>query len=91
MARSTKHIPTLLIFCDSCHTTTAFTPATMNHTALGSMKCITCHLRGLSYTGGAQTMSLTHHQTNPVPTDCSMPGCHRPGGTVGKLYKQWDN
>ena len=95
IGRSTKHIPTDLINCGSCHNTLAFTPYSVTspimHSYLSGKPCIMCHLTGLSYTGGAQKMSLTHHQKTPVPTDCSMSGCHRPLGTVGKLYTQWDN
>ena len=94
VGRSTRHIPTLSIDCASCHTTIAFTPVSitqMNHLVLLGYKCTQCHLSGLNYSGGQQKMSLTHHQKTPVPTDCSMVGCHRPLGTTGTLYRQWDN
>jgi hypothetical protein len=92
VGRPTLHIPTLLIECNSCHTTVSFSTGTnMNHVALNGMKCITCHLRGTNYLGNMERMSLTHYQKTPVPTDCSQVGCHRPGGTKGVLYKSWDN
>lgn len=81
--------------CKACHTSTvAFTTYTMNHNSTpgnGAGWCIGCHLRGTSYLGNMERMSLTHHQKTPVPTDCSMAGCHRPLGNTGTLYRKWDN
>lgn len=91
VGRPSLHIPTQLIECSSCHTTVSFaTGITMNHVALGAMKCTTCHLRGTNYRGGMQRESLTHERSSPMPTDCSMSGCHRPGGRIGTLYRAWD-
>lgn len=91
VGRGPLHIPTMLIDCDSCHKTITFTTGiTMNHLALGTMKCITCHATGTNFAGGMERKSLTHERKTPVPTDCSMAGCHRPGGKVGTLYRAWD-
>jgi len=35
-------------------------------------------------------MSLTHRTKTPVPTDCSTSGCHRPLGTRGTPYSNWN-
>jgi hypothetical protein len=92
VGRSAKHIPTALLECSYCHTTLSFTVANMNHipvTASGT-KCVTCHLTGTSWIGSMQKMAVTHEQRSPVPTDCSMAGCHRPLGNRGTLYRNWD-
>jgi hypothetical protein len=93
IGRPALHIPTQLIECNVCHKTVSFaTSVTMNHVALGAVKCTTCHSTSSPrYLGNQQRMSLTHDQRTPVPTDCSMAGCHRPLGTKGVLYKSWDN
>ncbi|MEK7237806.1 MAG: hypothetical protein AAB242_14345, partial [Nitrospirota bacterium] len=36
------------IACDSCHRTTGWRPATMNHTAVTATPCATCHNGSIS-------------------------------------------
>lgn len=92
VGRPALHIPTGLMECSFCHKTVSFaTSVTMNHVVLGSIKCTTCHATSSPrYLGNMERMSLTHDQKTPVPTDCSMAGCHRPLGTRGSLYRSWD-
>lgn len=96
-----KHIPEAQLLngstldCNACHTSTlAWTTYIMNHNAsLGSGAgwCIGCHLKGTSYLGNMERMSLTHYQKTPIPLDCSQAGCHRPLGNRGTMYRKWDN
>jgi hypothetical protein len=92
VGRPLLHIPTNLVECDFCHKTVSFaTSVTMNHPALGVIKCIACHSStSPRYLGNQQRMSITHNQKTPVPLDCSQVGCHRPLGTKGSLYRSWD-
>ena len=40
--KPTNHIPTAAS-CDTCHKTTAWTPATMSHSSVASGTCVSCH------------------------------------------------
>jgi hypothetical protein len=83
-----------LMDCNACHTsTTAFSTFKMNHNSSrgnGLGWCVGCHLRGQSYLGNMDRMAVNHRNKTPVPTDCSMSGCHIPVGTKGKAYTTWD-
>jgi hypothetical protein len=96
---SSNHIPLAQLLngaameCNACHTSTStWTTQTMNHNnsqGNGSGWCKGCHLRGTSFAGGMERMSLTHERSTGV-TDCSQSGCHRPLGNKGTAYRNWD-
>jgi hypothetical protein len=99
LAKPTNHIPEVQLLngaamdCNTCHTGTAvWTTVTMNHNnsqGNGAGWCKGCHTSGQAYLGNQQKMSLTHRKTTGV-TDCSQSGCHRPLGTVGSTYRNWN-
>jgi hypothetical protein len=99
LAKPTNHIPEVQLLngaamdCNACHTSTAaWTSMTMNHNASlgnGAGWCKACHQSGTSYLGSMEKKSLTHQKTTGV-TDCSQSGCHRPLGTKGTAYRNWD-
>jgi hypothetical protein len=105
LGKPLKHIPedTQLLNgasldCNACHKSlvawNTVNTASMNHNGTvgnGAGWCKGCHLSGTSYLGSMERMSLTHYQRTPVPTDCSMIGCHRPLGNRGSMYVHWDN
>jgi hypothetical protein len=76
VGRSSAHIPTQIVECSSCHTTTLFTTSVnMDHTKVTAQRCDTCHNGSyLDYGkqfGGAKQKSPTHI---PTTADCS--SCH---------------
>ena len=85
LGRSTSHLPTTAA-CDACHTNfTAFSPATMNHTAttgpLVAGNCATCH--GGAYVSiNAQIKPSTH-----IATGAQCDTCHT--GSVSRNYVTW--
>lgn len=101
-AKPSNHIPdaTQLVNgaamdCNACHkSTVAFaTSVAMNHNSSmgnGSGWCKGCHQSGTAFLGGMERKSLTHERSSPLPTDCSMSGCHRPLGNKGATYTKWD-
>ena len=100
MAKPTNHIPyesQLLagssMNCDACHkSTTSFQTQTMNHNnspGNGAGWCKGCHASGTNFLGNMDKKSLTHEKSTGV-TDCSQSGCHRPLGTKGTAYRNWD-
>jgi hypothetical protein len=69
------HIPTNNAPCESCHSPTNFTTwsgATMNHSAVTTIPCATCHEAGKSFAG----VTIVTRPPAPHPTsgDCSL--CH---------------
>jgi hypothetical protein len=77
---SNGHIPTGKIECGmSCHTYTAFSGATMNHSVVASLRCDTCHNGAYTTQGKTGAQSLTTIN-NHIPTkitatlDCNT--CH---------------
>ncbi len=100
LAKPSNHIPeaTQLLNgaamdCNACHSgTSVWTAEAMNHNnsqGNGSGWCKGCHQTGTSYLGSMQKKSLTHQKSTGV-TDCSQSGCHRPLGTKGTTYRNWD-
>ncbi len=83
--------------CEFCHTPTVFTSftslvssTTMHNGSQGggsSGLCVTCHLSGTNYLG---SMQKTSHNGASASKDCSSSGCHRPLGSKGSSYTQWD-
>ncbi|HEX5355577.1 MAG TPA: cytochrome c3 family protein [Aquabacterium sp.] len=100
-AKPNNHIPEAQLLngasldCKACHTSTnagGFGTAVMNHNnsmGNGSGWCYACHNAGTAYLGSMERKSLTHRQRTGV-TDCSQSGCHRPLGTKGNTYRNWD-
>jgi hypothetical protein len=100
MAKPNNHIPEVQLLsgsnmdCKACHTKTTaggFGTATMNHNnsqGNGSGWCFACHNSGTSYLGNMDRKSLTHRSRSA--TDCSQSGCHRPIGSVGSTYRNWN-
>ncbi len=69
------HIPTGTVGCGSCHTSTSiFTAYTMNHAAVSTSRCDSCHNGSFTSEGtsGAQAKSAGHVATT---ADCST--CHK--------------
>jgi len=99
LAKPTNHIPEVQLLngaamdCKACHTTTtSWGTMTMNHNASqgnGAGWCKACHQSGTSFLGSMEKKSLTHNKSTGV-TDCSQSGCHRPLGTKGTAYRNWD-
>lgn len=105
VAKVTNHIPTTIIStaantdCTSCHSTTITissgaadwaTGEVMNHNnAQGGAPnyCVTCHLKGVTYLQKAQLIS---HNGASTSKDCSSSGCHKPLGSKGNAYSNWD-
>jgi hypothetical protein len=99
LAKPTNHIPESQLLngaamdCNACHSgTTVWTTVTMNHNnsqGNGAGWCKACHQSGTNYLGNMEKKSLTHQKSTGV-TDCSQSGCHRPLGTKGSTYRNWD-
>jgi hypothetical protein len=100
LAKPSNHIPEAsqllngaAMDCSTCHTsTTSWGTMTMNHNNTqgnGAGWCKGCHTRGQTWLGIGETKSLTHERSTGV-TDCSQSGCHRPLGTRGSPYRNWD-
>ncbi len=100
LAKPVNHIPEMLLLngasmdCNTCHTgTTSWTTLRMNHNNSlggGAGSCKACHSSGTNYLGNMQKMALTHKTKTPPATDCSESGCHRPLGSRGATYTNWN-
>ena len=101
LAKPANHIPeqTQLLNgaamdCNACHTgTSSWTTLRMNHNGSqggGSGWCKGCHLRGTGYAGSMERATMTHKSKTPPAVDCSESGCHRPLGSKGSTYNNWD-
>lgn len=101
IAKPNNHIPEIQLLngssmdCKACHTSTnagGFTTAVMNHNnsqGNGSGCCYACHNAGTAYLGNMDRKALTHRKSTGV-TDCSQSGCHRPLGSIGATYRNWN-
>ncbi len=100
LAKPANHIPETQLLnggamdCKACHTgTSSWTSITMNHNNSlggGAGWCKGCHLSGTAYAGSMERKSLTHEKKSTAAIDCSESGCHRPLGTKGVTYREWD-
>jgi hypothetical protein len=101
LAKPGNHIPesTQLLSgasmdCNACHrSTTSWGSMAMNHNGSqggGAGWCKGCHLRGTTYLGSMELMTMTHRTKTPPAVDCSESGCHRPLGSKGATYSKWD-
>jgi hypothetical protein len=99
-----NHIPTTItgaLDCNTCHKTTSYgslanwlTNEVMNHNGAqgggvggNGVRCTTCHLSGTSYMGN---MDKKNHKGSSATTDCSKSSCHKPLGSKGSTYVNWD-
>jgi hypothetical protein len=87
IGRSAKHIPTFLVECNNCHTTTAFTPVSstqFSHISVATYRCDSCHNGAYRTPYGALGKSSDHPTTATVGGvkvsiagwDCNHSGCH---------------
>ena len=88
IARSPKHIPTFLVECSNCHTTTAFTPVSqsqMSHTSVAAYRCDSCHIKTYAAYVGTGGYKPNDHPTTTtvggvkvsiIGWDCNSSGCH---------------
>ena len=67
--KSATHIPIGTLQCSSCHNTSTFSPATMDHTAVVATPCSTCH-GGAYVAANAQTKPATHVVTTAECSTC---------------------
>lgn len=72
MQKNPTHINTGAINCESCHTTSNFTTAHMNHSAVSGQTCGSCH--------GANPKA-EGKPTNHIPTELDCIDCHKGAGT----------
>ena len=95
LGKPSNHIPTTTPVgmpgneCSKCHTsTTSFTTVRMNH---GTMltSCVTCHDSTSPYAGNMVKINRAKHESAGAK-DCSSSGCHRPLGSRGSPYSNWD-
>ena len=99
-AKPANHIPEAQLLngssldCSGCHTgTSTWGSVRMNHNASlggGAGWCKACHASGTAYLGNMERKSLTHEAKGKTPIDCSESGCHRPLGSKGKTFTEWD-
>jgi hypothetical protein len=93
-AKPAKHIPDNGNTCTSCHVGTSVKTGSALHAYLGGIACYTCHGSNTAYSGQGQKTdswpSFHESSKNPSATDCSASGCHRPAGSKGVLYSDWD-
>ena len=100
----TNHIPTTItgsLDCNTCHASSPTVSATgfntgerMNHngaqgggTTPAGVYCVNCHLSGVTYMG---TMQKKSHNGASTAKDCSRSSCHKPLGTIGSTYSNWN-
>jgi hypothetical protein len=74
--KSVKHIPTLTTTCDSCHNTTSWSPARMNHKEVSTLACSSCH-SGLNADANALGKSVSHIPTYFLPMAGNCDSCHK--------------
>lgn len=73
VSRSSAHIPTLTVSCDSCHNTSSFTATwNMNHTSVDAYRCDSCH-NGSYTTYNAQAKPP---EPEHIPTTLDCRTCH---------------
>jgi hypothetical protein len=89
VGRSAKHIPTMLVECNSCHSTTNFTTTTgtqaTRHAAVAALRCDACHLKTYATYVGTEGYKPNDHPTTTTVGgvkvsiagwDCNSTGCH---------------
>lgn len=102
-AKVSNHIPTTItsgLDCTTCHTAPTYTSSTgwlqekMNHNGAqgggvggNGIYCVNCHLSGTTYLGSMQKKS---HEGASITKDCSRSSCHKPLGSKGTTYVNWN-
>jgi len=88
-AKPANHIPYKSgVQCNACHLGTMIVTGATLHSYV-SLPCTTCHLKGNGLFGRMDTKSVGHEGMK-AGDDCSKSGCHRPLGSRGSLYTNWD-
>lgn len=89
-AKPANHIPynTTGVKCSSCHVGGSVVTGPTLHVSVTSYACTTCHLKSASYLGSMDKKSIGHEGWSTG--DCSQSGCHRPLGSRGNTYINWD-
>lgn len=79
--------------CSACHSTTSWRSAlpsvTLHTSYFVGQTCQTCHASNSPISGGKKDDEHGGRFNAGVP-DCSSAGCHRPLGTKGSAYSNWD-
>jgi len=91
--KSGNHIPysAAATECSTCHSTASWGSGLKGaalHAYLTGYACTTCHAAGSPYIGGKKEGA--HKGFNGATPDCSSSGCHRPLGSRGTAYTNWD-
>ena len=91
-AKPANHIPyNTGVSCGSCHIGGGVVRGPSLHVPyLSTFACTTCHLRGNRYLEWGQDSKGIGHEGWSGGGDCSQSGCHRPRGTEGNAYINWD-
>lgn len=71
------HIPIAGATCESCHSMTAWNPASMNHTVIAATSCATCH------SGQFRGQNAMSKPAEHIPTTLDCKECH-------KSTRNWD-
>ncbi len=88
-----NHIPfTTGTQCASCHTGTSVVTGPTLHGYLAGQPCTTCHLSGAAYywPNNRPQQKSVGHEGMRAGDDCSKSGCHRPLGSRGTAYINWN-
>lgn len=92
-AKPTNHILyNVSVPCTSCHNAGGVVTGAALHAYLAGQACTTCHLSGAAYywpNNRPQQKSIGHKGMQSGD-DCSKSGCHRPLGSRGTAYVNWD-
>lgn len=89
-AKPANHIPyNGGVQCNACHIGTGVARGTALHVYVSSSACKTCHLKGASYLGSMDKKGVGHEGWSGTG-DCSQSGCHRPAGSRGTAFVNWD-
>jgi hypothetical protein len=75
--------------CNVCHVSGSSWGG-MQHSQVATLPCTTCHLKGGPvYLGNMDKKGVGHEGWNGTG-DCSQAGCHRPAGSRGIAFVDWD-
>jgi hypothetical protein len=89
-AKPADHIPyNAGVRCSSCHVGGGVVRGPTLHTYLSGYACTTCHESGNAFVRWGQETKSRGHE-NWSTGDCSQSGCHRPAGSRGTSYINWN-
>jgi hypothetical protein len=91
-SKPSNHIPyNSGVSCGSCHVGSGVVRGPTLHVPyLSTYACTTCHLKNNPYSGWGQETKSVGHEGMRSGDDCSKSGCHRPAGSKGTAYVNWD-